>query len=921
MAYEGFDYPTGTGNLTGLSGGFGWNGNWQTVNGVSADVAAASLAAGASSPVGYDALSTGNNGNLPNGCRAGRFVDTSTNGPFGQRGYRDGNGRIGADGTTLYLSFMQKPNGTTSYYEFEFHRDNLGDPGRIGGIGNDQGGANVNLRAPNGTHTFIGAGSTNVNFYVVRIDFKAGNDDVYVYQNPTSATEPTPTLTKLAAADMSFNGISFGAFVGSGRTVAHDEVRFGQTWSDVTIPTLAAPVFVSQPQSSTTVFTGGTVSLTATANGYPAPTYQWYRGVDLLPGKTSPTLTLSNVQAGDAGSYHVVATNSQGAPSSSSGTVVVQSTPAGLLAYEGFNYDTGSSNMNEKGGGLGWGAAWTAVDGGGGNVQSGNLTAGTNAPNGYDTQSLGNSSFIPNAKRDGRLLDTSLGGRLGAAGYIDSNGNVGADGKTLYLSFLQQPDGTSLFYEFEFHRGNLGDPGRIGGVGNDTNNPTVGLRTGGTTTLIGPGSTGVNFYVVRIDFKAGNDDVRVYQNPVSATEPGVPTLTKLAASDMSFNGLSVAAFVNNRTVKHDEIRLGQNWSDVVFGTSRRDLTWVGNGTTNDWDFVSNNWKVGVTPTAFVDGDPVTFDDTGSASPAVNVTTDVATASLNVGNSVNNYTFGGTGTITASGGLHKTGSASLIITAPTSYGSSVTLDAGDLALNGTAAASGNLALGASSGNLTLGGTNTFNGSLLDSGTGGSRIFSGTNTFTGLSTLSGNLTFTGATNFIGGGSAIWFGNLLGANASVTIEPGAVINITGNYGDALVFGRDGGNASVVQNGGTVTYNPSNRDEAFIGASAANIGTTPTYQMKGGVLDMGARRKWCGRHRRLHADWRLGRRPPTRHGGEPRVRRRDLHLGKWCPHRWRRRYHQYQQHLHDRSGRRHRECCGRLGFGTGYDLHQCQW
>ncbi|MEI9962657.1 MAG: hypothetical protein WDM76_16530 [Limisphaerales bacterium] len=131
---------------------------------------------------------------------------------------------------------MQQPNGADVYYEFEFHRGDLGDPGRIAGIGNDAGGNNVNLRAPGGTQTPIGLGDTNVNFYVVRIDFKAGNDDVFVYRNTTSGTEPlTPTLVVSNAADMSFNGISFGSFV-NGRTVAHDEVRIGQAWADVVSP-------------------------------------------------------------------------------------------------------------------------------------------------------------------------------------------------------------------------------------------------------------------------------------------------------------------------------------------------------------------------------------------------------------------------------------------------------------------------------------------------------------------------------------------------------------------------------------------------------------------------------------------------------------------------------------------------------------
>ncbi|MCF7675665.1 MAG: immunoglobulin domain-containing protein, partial [Akkermansiaceae bacterium] len=311
MAYEGFDYPTGTATLSGQNGGSGWGGVWQTVNNGSAELVTTSLAAGTSAPAGYDLRSLGNSCNLPNQRRIGRKLDTSASGPFGSRGYRDGAGRIGADGTTLYLSFMQQPNGTSNYYEFEFHRDDLGDGGRIGGIGNDQGGDNVNLRAPNGTHTVIGAGSTEVNFYVVRIDFKAGNDDVYVYMNPTSTTEPgVPTLTKLAAADMSFNGISFGAF-NNGRTVAHDELRLGESWADVTVPPIAAPVITSQPRSSVTSYESSTIVLTAAASGQPLPTYQWFKGDTLMDGETHATLTLTNVNLSDAADYHLTATNSE----------------------------------------------------------------------------------------------------------------------------------------------------------------------------------------------------------------------------------------------------------------------------------------------------------------------------------------------------------------------------------------------------------------------------------------------------------------------------------------------------------------------------------------------------------------------------------------------------------------------------------
>lgn len=254
LAYEAFDYPVGSSSLTEGGGGFGWAGPWVTVNNGSADLIASSLTAGARAPAGYDAKSSGNNSNLPNGCRVGRFLDTSPGGPFGASGLVDSNGRIGADGKTLYLSFLQKPNGTTLFYEFEFHRADLGDAGRIAGIGNDQSGGNVNLRAPNSTHTVIGAGDTNVNFYVVRIDFKAGNDDVRVYRNPTSLTEPgTPTLTKLNAADLSFDGVSFGAFV-NGRSVAHDELRFGTSWAQV----IAENPYVTWSRETGLTLSGGT---------------------------------------------------------------------------------------------------------------------------------------------------------------------------------------------------------------------------------------------------------------------------------------------------------------------------------------------------------------------------------------------------------------------------------------------------------------------------------------------------------------------------------------------------------------------------------------------------------------------------------------------------------------------------------------
>jgi len=89
----------------------------------------------------------------------------------------------------------------------------------------------------------------------------------------------------------------------------------------------AAPAFTTQPQN-VSVNAGSAATFTAAASGTPTPTYQWFLGTTSLTGQTSTTLTLSNVQTANAGSYTVVATNSAGTATSSAATLVVQTAPS-----------------------------------------------------------------------------------------------------------------------------------------------------------------------------------------------------------------------------------------------------------------------------------------------------------------------------------------------------------------------------------------------------------------------------------------------------------------------------------------------------------------------------------------------------------------------------------------------------------------
>ncbi len=670
LAYEGFNYAAGS-ILSGHFGGIGWSNAWTDLNGTASDVVnSGSLLAGNNAPAGYDNLSSENSAFVANNSRAGRWLDCSSNGTFAQAGYLNSSGNIGAPGKTLYVSFVQQPNSPAQFYEFEFHRGDLGDPGRIGGIGNDlQNATTVNLRAPNSIETPFGVGNSKVNFYVVRIDYHGGSDDVYVYDNPTGLSEASnqPALTMPGVADMSFNGLSVAAFL-NGVTVSCDEIRLGTTWMSV----IGNPnAFTTQPTNQLT-YVGQSVMFTSVVQSSQPLSYQWYSGNVPLSGQTNSGLTLSNVQLADAGSYSVIASNAQGAVMSAAATLTVQtislavSGPSsiaigpgsnivlnatvggaapltlqwykngaeisgatgasltlgsngffdtgqyvlvasnsfgsvtsstvtvfpnfgGLLAYEGFNYGQSGSDIGGANGGFGWAAQWVNVAGGASQSFSNSLAASVGAPPGYGTHSVDGSLFITNASRKGRFLDCSSTGPFAQRGYIDGNGNIGADGTTLYISFLQQPNSTSPFYEFEFKRGDLGDGGRMAGIGNDvgSGNNDANLRiespAGGNSTFydLGAGSTGVNLYVLRIDYHTGNDTVTVYRNPTSATEPANPTLRLSNIADMSFNGISFGAFLNGATISHDEVRFGMTWADVVGNTvSQLQMTQWTNGASN-----------------------------------------------------------------------------------------------------------------------------------------------------------------------------------------------------------------------------------------------------------------------------------------------------------------------------------------------------
>jgi hypothetical protein len=86
-----------------------------------------------------------------------------------------------------------------------------------------------------------------------------------------------------------------------------------------------APPRISPTNPSVSL--GADVTLTATASGFSTGTnYQWLLNDVMLAGRTNSTLTLSNVQTPDAGSYSVAVTNLASAATSQVATLVVDPT-------------------------------------------------------------------------------------------------------------------------------------------------------------------------------------------------------------------------------------------------------------------------------------------------------------------------------------------------------------------------------------------------------------------------------------------------------------------------------------------------------------------------------------------------------------------------------------------------------------------
>jgi autotransporter-associated beta strand protein len=278
---------------------------------------------------------------------------------------------------------------------------------------------------------------------------------------------------------------------------------------------------------------------------------------------------------------------------------------------------------------------------------------------------------------------------------------------------------------------------------------------------------------------------------------------------------------SRRTFTFDTATAGQV-NLTIGGSDPLALVWKGNGTTNRWNLNGDqNWNNNTQK--FFNLDSVTFDDSGSTTPSIELVGDLAPGAIAI-NSASNYFFVGAGRLTGGAGLTKdgTGKATFGNTGVNDFFGSITINAGTVAvgLGGTA---GTLGVGP----VTVNGTLSFNRS--DDLTVTNNI-SGAGVIEkhggGVLTLAGNNSFTGSITILAGtlrpASSAAMGDT--NSGSITIGPETTLDLNSvNHGLKAIQAQGAGFNNV---GAIISNGPTDQLNAL-----ANVTLTGNTTFGGGA------------------------------------------------------------------------------------------
>ena len=279
-----------------------------------------------------------------------------------------------------------------------------------------------------------------------------------------------------------------------------------------------------------------------------------------------------------------------------------------------------------------------------------------------------------------------------------------------------------------------------------------------------------------------------------------------------------AGFVSNN--------VANNSVDVVITAGPTSIRWAGydgSSLNTSWDGSTMDWKTfpGAL-TAWLDGNFANFDDTAS-NATVSINQTVSPAGITVSSSTLNYSLGGGGGITGSGGLTKQGSSTLTLN-----NTGVNDFAGDISI-----LTGALQLGNNDGGGNIPATANLidNGALIFKRSDGvtvSNIISGAGSVTvngsGTVNLSGGNTFNGPVSVSVGTLQLGNNSALGTtNGGTTVSAGGTLDIglnTINVGQELVTisgaGVNSGGA-LINSSGSATFTQPNLARLVLAGDAS--------------------------------------------------------------------------------------------------------
>lgn len=479
---------------------------------------------------------------------------------------------------------------------------------------------------------------------------------------------------------------------------------------------------------------GSIVVIKATVGGTEPLAYQWLFTDSLgvtteIPGATSATYVLQNVQASNAGSYRLKVSNGLGTVTNSAASLAVTPLAGAGMNIVDFGLTAPVPDSDD--------ASQLVTDGmtSGGNAQDGlnyyadstapgqTFTTGSN-PNGYvvngvylKTGGLDSSGTGTAQSYTLRLYSVADGAATLLSTYITSNTLAFADGSWLLYSGgftnVLQPNTT---YAYTHHRNTTGWDllgYALNGADLYPGGEMVVIPAAGGAVTFGNSRTGDAAFQVALSPTPSVP--QIVQQPVSQTvtvgqsaafSVGVigaaPTYQWYTAADVNYANASAisGATASSYAIPSAALANGTNYFVVVNGgslsvtssvatltvrSSVNSLAWLGNSSF-DWNFATANWSNLVTTTAGVlyqTGDNVQFTDAGKSSSPINLTTALSPGSVTVSSS-SNYTFAGSGSLAGNVQLTKSGTGTLAINNANTFRGPVLVNNGVLKLGNASA---------------------------------------------------------------------------------------------------------------------------------------------------------------------------------------------------------------------------------------------